>query len=88
MAKMLVEFMVEDNEYFNSDMAYKIVERYRQPEYPYGGYEIYRVETDDIKKIRVVNNTTDIEYVPYKLETCKSGNDTVHFVKIWDPVNN
>ena len=86
MKKMIVEFMVEDNEIFNSDMAYKIVERYRQPEYPYGGYEIYRVETDDIKKIRVINETSGIEYEPYKTDTYKSGNETVHYVKIWNPV--
>ena len=83
---MKVEFMVEDNEYFNSDMEYKVVERYRQPEYPYGGYKIYRVETDDIKKIRVLNETSGIEYEPDTVEAYKNGNETVHYVKIWNPV--
>ena len=31
---MKVEFMVEENEYFNSDMEYKIVESYHPDEYP------------------------------------------------------
>ena len=86
MKKMIVEFMVEHTEHFNSDMEYDIVERYLPCSYPFIGYDILRVETDDIKNIRVINKTSGIEYVPSETETYKNGNETVHYVKIWDPV--
>ena len=82
---MKVEFMVEENAYYNSDMEYKIVESY-YPEYPLNGYDIYRVETDDISKIHIVNETTGIEYEAEQVIKFKNGNETIYSVSIWKPV--
>lgn len=82
---MKVEFMVADNEYYNSDMEYKIVESY----YPDGmqGYDIYRVDTDDIRKIRVVNEASGTEYEAEQTTECKDGNEKIYYVSIWNPVH-
>lgn len=84
MKKIKVEFMVADNEYYNSDMEYKIVESY----YPDGmqGYDIYQVETENIRDIHVINHTTGIEYEAEQTIPYKDGNETIYHVSIWNPV--
>lgn len=81
---MKIEFMVEDHEYYNADMEYKIVESYR----PYGccGYDIYRVETDKISDVRIVNTKTGIEYEAEQTKKCKDGNETIYVVSVWRPI--
>lgn len=86
MAKMKVEFMVEETEYYNSDMEYKIVESYRPDEYPSHGYDIYRVETDNISDIRIVNTISGTEYEAEKTIEWKDGCDTIYVVSLWKPV--
>lgn len=83
---MKLEFMVEGTEQFNSDIPYKIIESYTSPEYPYPSYDIYRVEVDDFSMIRVVNTVSNIEYQPDTLIKCRSGNEMVHYVSVWKPV--
>lgn len=83
---MKVEFMVEDNAYYNSDMEYKIVESYYPDEYPQRGYDIYQVETDNLSDIHVVNETTGIEYEAEQATEFKSDNETMYYVSIWKPV--
>lgn len=63
MKTMKVQFMVEENAYYNSDMPYKIVESYYPDEYPCRGYDIYEVETDDIRNIHIVNHTNMTESI-------------------------
>ena len=84
-SKMIVEFMVEDNEYYNSELPFKVVEHYTSTEYPYSGYRIYRVITDDLTKIRVVNETSGIEYIPF--ETIEVEGGKVKYVSVWTPNN-
>ena len=83
---MKVAFMVEENSYFNSDMKYEIVERYRYDGEIYMAYDIYEVETDDFTKIRVVDESSDIEYVADTVEPAKRGNEIVYYVTVWTPV--
>ena len=83
---MKIEFMVEDHQHFNSDLEYKIVESYYPNEYPYRGYDIYRVETDDIRNIRVCDTNSMIEYMPEQTIQCKDGNETIYYVSIWTPI--
>lgn len=83
---MKVQFMVEANEYYNSEMEYKIVESYYPDEYPYNGYDIYQVETDDISNVRVVNKTSGIEYKAEEAKKFKDGNETIYYVSIWSPI--
>lgn len=74
-----VEFMVEWNHTYNSDLEYKIVESYENPEIFNSGYDIYQVTTDDISKIRVIfGNGT--EYTPDQFIKC---NDGIYYVSIW-----
>lgn len=81
---MKVEFMVEANAYYNSEMPYEIVESY----YPDGmqGYDIYRVETESVSDIHVVNETSGIEYEAEQVIPFKDGAETIYAVKIWRPV--
>lgn len=79
--------MVEGNEYYNSDLPYKIVESYTSPEYPHPSYDIYRVETDELTKIRVINDSSGVEYIPFETMECRSGNAIVKHVTIWTPYN-
>ena len=76
-----VEFLVEGNQHYISDIPYKIVES-NYPAYPLIPYDIYQVQTDDFTKIRVVwENGT--EYMPDQLKKCKDG---VYFVTVWTPI--
>lgn len=81
---MTVQFMVEDNQYYNSEMEYKIVESY-YPEYPLCGYDVYEVETDNIKNIRVIfaNGT---EYEAERVTKFKDGKQTKYAVSLWNPI--
>lgn len=82
---MIVQFMVEENHYYNSDMEYKIVESYYPDEYPYHGYDIYEVETDNIKNIRVIfANGTECE--AEQVMKFKDGNQTKFHVSLWNPI--
>jgi hypothetical protein len=82
---MKIEFMVEDNAYYNSDMEYTIVESYYPEDYGIHGYDIYRVETDNISDIRVIfGNGT--EYEAEEAIPFKDGNETIYSVSIWKPV--
>lgn len=83
---MRVQFMVEDNERYLSDMPYEIVESYCSPEYPHHGYDIYQVETDNISSIRVVNETSGIEYKADEAMYCTDGRGAMFYVSIWSPV--
>lgn len=76
-----VEFMVESNQEYLSDMPYRVVDGYNDG---FNGYDIYQVETDDISKIRVLWESTGIEYVPDRVERCKDG---VYVVTVWTPIN-
>jgi hypothetical protein len=82
---MKVEFMVEDNAHYNSDMEYKIVESYYPDEYPHRGYDIYRVEADKLSDVHVIfaNGT---EYEAEEAIRFKDGNETVYYVSLWNPV--
>lgn len=82
---MIVQFMVEDNQYYNSDMEYKIVESYYPDEYPYNGYDIYEVETDNLSDIHVIfaNGT---EYEAEQAMKFRDGNQTKYSVSIWSPI--
>ncbi len=84
---MKVEFLVEENEYYNSDMEYKIVESYYPDEYPQHGYDIYRVEAENLSDIHIVNTTTGIEYEAEQAMKCKDGNEDVYVVSIWNPID-
>jgi hypothetical protein len=85
--KKTVEFMVEENAYYNSDMEYKIVESYYPEEYGQHGYDIYRVEVENISDIHIVNETTGIEYEAEQADKFKNGSETVYYVSIWNPVH-
>jgi hypothetical protein len=50
---MKIEFMVEHNHHYNSDLEYKIVDSYWSDDLN-SGYDIYRVEADSIADIRVI----------------------------------
>lgn len=78
-----IEFMVEWNHEYNSDLDYKIVESYENPEIFNSGYDIYQVTTDDVSKIRVIfaNGT---EYTPDRLIKC---NDGIYYVGLWKPID-
>lgn len=76
-----VEFMVESNQEYLSDMPYRVVDSYNDG---FSGYDIYQVETDDISKIRVLWENTGIEYAPDRTEICKDG---VYVVTVWKPIN-
>lgn len=80
---MKVEFLVEDTAYYNSDMEYKIVESYHPDDLACQGYDIYRVETNNISDIRVVNEVTGIEYEAEQATKCKDG---IYVVTVWNPV--
>lgn len=84
MKKIKVEFMVADNEHYNSDMEYKIVESY----YPDGmqGYDIYRVETENVSDVRIVNTVTGTEYFAEQTMEYKDGADTIYYVSVWCPL--
>lgn len=84
--KMKVEFMVEETEYYNSDMEYKIVESYQPEEYGCHGYDVYRVEADNISDVRIVNTVNGTEYEAEKVIECKDGSDTIYVVSLWKPV--
>jgi hypothetical protein len=77
--------MVESNAYYNSDMEYKIVESYYPDEYPYIGYDIYRVEANNLSDVHVVF-ADGTEYEAEDAKQYKDGNETVYYVSIWRPV--
>lgn len=79
-----VEFMVEEGVSFDSDMEYTIVESYYPDDYT-PGYDIYQVETDDIRNIRVTF-PNGIEYEADQVVDFKKGNETCYYVSIWNPV--
>lgn len=85
MAKVkTVEFMVEYyRETYNGELEYKIVESYDDPERFNTGYDIYQVTTDDVSKIRVINEISGTEYTPDGLLKC---NDGIYYVNLWKPV--
>lgn len=83
---MKVQFLVEENEYYNSDMPYKIVESYCSDEYPCRGYDIYEVETDDIRNIRVINHTNMTEYEAEDVVKFRDDKETKYYVSLWNPV--
>lgn len=81
---MKVEFMVEDTHQYISDMEYEIVESYSPEEYGLRGYDIYRVEADNISDVRVIMNGT--EYFAESAIKCKDGSETIYVVTVWCPV--
>lgn len=81
MKKMTVRFMVEFSNEYDSDMEYKVVESYTDCEYPWCGYDIYEVETDNVKKIRVIMD--GVEYMPLFTSKDKDG---IRYVDAWTPV--
>ena len=84
---MKVQFLVEENAYYNSDMPYKIVESYYPDDPRCKGYDIYEVETDDIRNIRVVNLTSHTEYEADEVLDFKDGDETKYYVALWNPVS-
>ena len=84
---MKVQFLVEKNAYYNSDMDYKIVESYYPDEYPCRGYDIYEVETDDIRNIHIVNHTNMTEYEAEDVVKFRDGKETKYYVSLWNPVH-
>ena len=85
---MTVQFMVEDNECLTSEMEYKIVESYYPTEYPFHGYEIYQVEVDDFRSIRVLNVPTGIEYQADEATEYANADGTVYYyVSVWSPID-
>lgn len=79
---MKVEFMVEHGAEFASDMPYKIVETYS---YNGSGYDILLVETDDFRKIHIVDSD-GTEYEAEKVMRGKRNNETVYGVTLWNPI--
>ena len=82
---MKVEFMVESKDYYESDIPYTIVESYTDYDNPMMGYDIYQVETDDFRKIHIINGVTGIEYEADQVKKCKDG---VRVVTVWNPFFN
>ena len=79
---MKIQFMVEDNSYYNSDMEYKIIESYYPEEYPQHGYDIYQVETDNISNIHIVDCNM-IEYEAEQTIKFKNGDETIYYISVW-----
>ena len=82
---MIVQFMVEGNHAYNADMEYKIVESYYPDEPPYIGYDIYEVETDNFRNVRVIF-ADGTEYEADQIVEFRDGNQTKYAVSIWNAV--
>jgi tRNA A37 threonylcarbamoyladenosine biosynthesis protein TsaE len=67
-------------------MEYKIVESYSPEEYDQHGYDVYRVETDNISDVRIVNKVNGTEYFAESAIKCKDGNETIYVVTVWCPL--
>lgn len=80
---MIVEFMVdfEDRLLFEKDCT--VVETHYEDN-GYGGYDIIRVEVDDIAEIKVT--IADEPYVAETLMPFKDGEQTYYYVFGWAPL--
>ena len=83
---MYVQFMVADGERYLSPMPHKVIETYRQPEYPYAGYEVYEVKAENVRDIRVYDEDQDCVYVPSKAVYCGTmgRRETTFYVTEWE----
>lgn len=72
-----IEFAVDWNSEYISDMEYQVILSYEDSE-----YDIYRVITNDISKIRVIF-PNGVEHMPYQLSMF---NDGIYYVSCWKEV--
>ena len=69
-----IEFAIDWKSEYISDMEYQVIMSYEDSE-----CDIYRVETDDESKIRVIF-PNDVEHMPYRLSMFSDG---IYYVSCW-----
>ena len=82
---MRVQFLVENTEEYAGE-SFKIVESYESCEWPYNGYDVYEVEVDNLKDIRVYNKISHIEYEAYDSIICTDSRGEYRTVSVWSPI--
>lgn len=82
---MRVQFLVENTEEYTGEL-FQIVESYESCEWPYNGYDVYEVDTDSLKNIRVYNKISGTDYEACDSIACTDSRGDFRFVSVWSPI--